>query len=76
MGEARRKKLAGLPRFRKAEPQKPAVFPPRSPQQVEQEIAERERNHARIDAAIDFIYSVEEDMTKRQIRRHLERANA
>jgi hypothetical protein len=60
MGAARRKKLAG---------KMPTILSPRSPQEIEAELAERDRYYARIDAAIDFLYAASED-AMRQVTRH------
>lgn len=70
MGEARRRQLAGHgPKLKQPIP---APGPPRSPEEVEAEIAAREVSNARyygtIAAALDFIHSTSEDALRQQTR--------
>jgi hypothetical protein len=70
MGAARRRKLAGLPKF-----QRPKGPPPRSlsrsPQEIERQLASDANFYGRIDAAIDFIHATSEDALRQQTRRNL-----
>jgi hypothetical protein len=68
MGTARRRKLAGLPKF--AKPKLPSS---RSPIEVEAKLAEDASFYGRIDAAIDFIHAASEDMLRQQTRQNLKR---
>jgi hypothetical protein len=72
MGEARRRKLAGLPKFQKSHIKKPSGPPPRSPQEVEKELASNASFYGRIDAAIDFLHATSEDALRQQTRRNLQ----
>jgi hypothetical protein len=68
MGDARRRKLAGGPKFRpKPEPGKPSLA--RSPEEIEAAIQKDEaaRNHvlALMSAAIDFINQSTDDAERR-----------
>jgi hypothetical protein len=66
MGDARRRKLAGGPKFQPKNA--PRILPEtRTPQELEEE----SRHYHTIGAAIDFIYVTSEDALKQQIRRNL-----
>jgi hypothetical protein len=70
MGEARRRKLAGLPKFQKKF-RKPETPPLRSPVEVEAALREDASLYGRIGAAIDFIHVASENALRQQTRRTL-----